>query len=136
MSEASTSPSLFTESSRVCGSRVCALNRIFLRFKTMSVTSSTTPSIVANSCIAPLIFAVRGIKFSDALLIANRLYLIARRNAHPDALQILFVQRKPSRHCAAGGDFQVLRRQLAARVGILDFDDVIHTQAVRRHVNF
>jgi hypothetical protein len=30
-----------------------ALKRIFLRFRTMSVTSSTTPSMVANSCMAP-----------------------------------------------------------------------------------
>jgi hypothetical protein len=33
-----------------------ALNLTFFRFSTMSVTSSTTPSMVANSCIAPSIF--------------------------------------------------------------------------------
>ena len=53
MSLATTEPSLFTESKRVCGSRVWALNLIFFKFKTISVTSSTTPSMVVNSCIAP-----------------------------------------------------------------------------------
>ena len=33
MSAAVTAPSLLTESSSVCGSRVCALNRTFFRFK-------------------------------------------------------------------------------------------------------
>ena len=56
MSAAVTAPSLLTESNSVCSSRLCALNLTFFRFKTMSVTSSTTPSIVANSCIAPSTF--------------------------------------------------------------------------------
>ncbi len=55
ISPAVTSPSLFTESSSVCGSRLCALNNTFFKFNTMSVTSSTTPSTVVNSCIAPSI---------------------------------------------------------------------------------
>ena len=66
MSAAVTWPSLLADTSKICGSRVWALNLIFLRFKTMSVTSSTTSGRVVNSCRAlSILMAVIAAPCSD-----------------------------------------------------------------------
>jgi hypothetical protein len=53
MSPAVTAPSLLTERRSNCVSRENWRNFTRFMFSTISVTSSTTPSIVVNSCIAP-----------------------------------------------------------------------------------
>ena len=57
MSPAVTSPSLVTLRSSIFGSLFSkCLNLTFFKLRTMSVTSSTTPGRLPNSCWAPLIF--------------------------------------------------------------------------------
>src|SRR5438105_4161801 len=97
--------------------------------------SSDIPTFqYSNIPILRWLFVLAGIKFYDGLLVGDGLNLVARWDARDDAFKGLFVQRKPIGDGPAGGHLQVLGGQLAGSVGILDFDEVVHFEAVRGNV--
>src|SRR6185503_17812360 len=71
-----------------------------------------------------------GIKFNNGLDVGDGVDFVLGRNAHHDALEGVLVHRQPVGHGAAGGAFEILRRNLTRTRVVLHFDGVVHFDRV------